>query len=251
MKYQTSKDSYDNPEGAKNYLEFLESEDGQFFRKILHQTFSERLGNDRNQHILDAACGPGWLTAALAESYPNIQGLDASEDFLNYARKKYPNQEFTKGDLNNTLPYADGEFDTIILSMAAHDVEDQVKTFTELHRILKPGGKFMLTFVNPYYAYPVGVWKRGILGRLLFKKPQLKVRPYHWFAKDQRNFTFHQTLECYFYKLSEHLNHIKQSGFEFAFMKELESEQNSESYNLQYRLYRFPIILYLEATKPA
>lgn len=249
MKYQTSKDSYDAPEGAENYIKFLESEDGQFFRQILFETFRSRLGEDKNQKILDAACGPGWLTEKISKEFSNIEALDASGPFLDYARKQYPNLKFTTGDLNGTLPYSDDTFDSIIFSMAAHDVEDQVKTFTELRRILKPGGKLMLTFVNPYYAFPVGIWKRGIIGRLLMRKPRLLVRPYHWFSKQSRNFTFHNTLECYFYKLSEHFNHLKDSGLQFEFMHELESKDDSDNYNLKYRLHRFPIILYAEFKK--
>lgn len=249
MKYETSKDSYAAPEGAENYLKFLDSEDGQFFQQILFETFRSRLGENKDQKILDVACGPGWLTKKLNEEFSNIEALDASGPFLEHARKEYPNLKFTAGDLNGALPYSDNTFDSIIMSMAAHDVEDQVKTFIELRRILKPEGKLMLTFVNPYYAFPVGVWKRGILGRLLLRKPSLLLRPYHWFSKQSRNFTFHETLECYFYKLSEHLNHLKEAGLQFEFMHELESLQDSENYNLQYRLHHFPIILYVEFKK--
>lgn len=255
QKYNTSLESYDNAEGAKNYIDFLNSEDGLFFRKILHESFAERLGNaslpeNRDQKILDVACGPGWLSAELVKQYPNVQACDGSKEFLHYARSNFPQVQFTHADLNSPLPYEDNEFDCLVMSMAAHDVEDQVKTFSELRRILKPGGKLMLTMVNPYYAYPVGVWKRGIIGRLLMRKPRLLVRPYHWLAKKHtRNFTFNKTLECYFYKLSEHFNRITEAGFTFTHMKDLESLNDSNSYNLQYRLHRFPVIVYIEFNK--
>jgi ubiquinone/menaquinone biosynthesis C-methylase UbiE len=249
MTFKTSKDSYDNSEGAKNYLDFLASEDGQYFRKALFGAFKRRLGSDNNQSILDVACGPGWLSAELSKTHPNIEACDGSRFFLDHARTTYPGIKFTEVDLNKDLPYGDGQFDTLIMSMAAHDVEDQVATFSRLHRILKPGGRIMLTMVNPYYAYPVGVWKRGIVGRLLMRMPRLLVRPYHWFSTDNRNFTFNKTLECYFYKMSEHLNHITESGFTFSHMYELESKEDSESYNLKYRLHRFPVIIYLEFKK--
>ncbi len=246
---RTSKDSYNNAEGAENYLEFLASEDGQFFRKVLSEAFLERLGSNPDQAILDAACGPGWLSHRLSEKYNNITACDGSEFFIKHAQSKYPKINFVETDLNNPLPFGSEQFDTVIMSMAAHDIEDQVKTFSELRRVLKPGGKFMLTMVNPYYAYPVGIWKRGLIGRLLLRKAKLLVNPYHWFSKQSRNFTFNKTLECYFYKISEHLNHLTEAGFNFRFMKELESLEDSPEFNLQYRLHRFPVIIYLEFTK--
>lgn len=250
MPFKTSKDSYNNEEGSKNYLDFLASQDGQVFRKFLYEAFASRLGEDKNQQILDVACGPGWLTAQLSKTYPNIQACDGSEFFIAHAKQTYPDLTFQEVDLNVSLPYTENQFDSLVMSMAAHDVEDQVAVFKRLHTILKPGGKLMLTFVNPYYAYPVGVWKRGFIGRLLMRKPRLLVRPYHWLAgKNSRNFTFNKTLECYFYKLSEHFNHLHEAGFNFEFMRELESTEDSPEYDLKYRLHRFPIILYVEFTK--
>lgn len=250
QKYNTSKESYDNDEGAQNYLNFLASEDGQFFQKILFESFLNRLGDNKDQKILDVACGPGWLSDKIHKAgYTNISACDGSRNFLEHAKKTYTDINFTEVDLNTRLPYEDNEFDSLVFSMAAHDVEDQVKTFKELNRIVKPGGKIMLTMVNPYYAYPVGVWKRGLIGRLLNRFPRLLVRPYHWFSTESRNFTFHKTLECYFYKLSEHLNHLTESGFTFSFMHELESKEDSNNYNLQYRLHRYPVIIYLEFKK--
>ncbi len=249
MKFETSKASYDNAEGAKNYLDFLASEDGRFFRTVLHNAFARRLGEDKGQKILDVACGPGWLANKLSQTYSNIQGCDGSSFFIEHAHTGYPHLQFDLVDLNTQLPYADNQFDTLVMSMAAHDVEDQVKTFSSLLRIVKPGGRLMLTMVNPYYAFPVGVWKRGVIGRLLDRMPRLLVRPYHWFSTESRNFTFNKTLECYFYKMSEHLNHITEAGFTFSHMYELESTEDSKTYNLQYRLHRFPVIIYLEFKK--
>lgn len=249
MKFESSKASYNGPAGAQSYLTFLGTEDGQFFQDVIYGAIRDRLSSDTDQKILDAACGPGWLTARLANGFPNVEGLDGSKPFLEFARQRYPDLKFTEGDLNSSLPYSEGEFNTIIMSMAAHDVEDQARTFAELSRILKPGGQLILTITNPYYAFPVGVWKRGLLGRLRFRLPELLVRPYHSFANKDRDYEFYEGLESYFYKMSEHLNNLRAAGFSFEHMTELESLEDDDKYSLRYRLHRFPVIILLGLRK--
>lgn len=249
MQFKTSKDSYNDAKASQSYIDFLETQDGQTFQDIIYGAIRDRLDSDTNQQILDAACGPGWLTARLANEFPNVQGLDGSKPFLKFARERYPDLTFVEGDLNSTLPYSEEQFSTIIMSMAAHDVEDQVKTFTELKRIIKPGGQLILTITNPYYAFPVGSWKRGLFGRLFNKKPKLVLKPYHWFSKSERDYSFYEGLESYFYKFSEHLNNLKKVGFDFEYMSELESLEDDANYSMKYRLHRFPIIVLLDFKK--
>jgi ubiquinone/menaquinone biosynthesis C-methylase UbiE len=246
-----SKDSYDNPEGAKIYLEYLETESGQVHQSVLYSAFRGTLGEDKDQKILDAASGPGWLAAKLRHEFPNVQCCDGSKFFIDYIQTNYHGLTARQVDLAEPLPYQDQEFDTIIFSMAAHDVEDQKKTFAEMNRILKPGGKLLISLANPYYAYPVGVWKRGIIGRLLFQKPKLKVRPYHWFGGQSRNYTFKKSLESYFYKLSEHLNNIIGSGFNLQRYEDLESLEDSPRFTGKYKLHRYPYLIFLEFKKVA
>ncbi len=249
MKFPTSKDSYNDGKAARSYLDFLETEDGHTFQEFIYNAIRDRIADNTDQKILDAACGPGWLTARLAIQFPNVEGLDGSKPFLEFATTRYPDLNFKEADLNSTLPYNEAQFDTIIMSMAAHDVEDQVKTFSELNRILKPGGQLILTITNPYYAFPVGSWKRGLLGRLLNKKPKLTLKPYHWFAKMERDYGFYEGLESYFYKFAEHVNNLKRAGFNIEFMDELESLADDSQYSLRYRLHRFPVIILLECKK--
>lgn len=244
-----SKDSYDNQIGAEKFIQFLNTDSGQTHQDVLYTAFRNALGNDKNQKILDAACGPGWLSAKLKPEFPNIESCDGSKFFLDHLKRSYPDIKAQQVDLSETLPYSDAEFDTIIFSMAAHDVEDQQKTFSELGRTLKYGGKLLISIANPYFAYPAGVWKRSILDWVLSRKPSLTVSPYHWFTKQSRNYTFHGVLESYFYKLSEHINNATTSGFNLRRLEELECKEDSPKFNLQYKLHRYPSLLFMEFEK--
>lgn len=245
-----SKDSYDNQEGAQRFLRFLNSPDGQTHQEVLYEAFRRALGKESSQKILDAASGPGWLAAKLQPEFPNIECCDGSAPFLARLKEAYPNLPARHVDLNQPLPYRDNEFDTLIFSMAAQDLEDQQKTFSEFSRILKPGGRLLAAITNPYYAYPVGVWKRGLLGYLLGRKPKLKVRSYHGFSKRNRNYRFQESIESYFYTMPEYLNNITASGFSLRRYEDLESKEDGSKGGFKYQLHRFPVLLFMKFEKP-
>ncbi len=105
------------------------------------------IGNNKNQKILDLACGYGRLTIPLAKLGYNLEGIDISPNLLEKAKKetKKANLEikFRLGDMRN-LPYNDNKFDVIICMWSAfielHDEKEQEKAVKEMHRVLKPKG---------------------------------------------------------------------------------------------------------------
>jgi SAM-dependent methyltransferase len=135
--------------------------------------------------------------------------------------------------------------------MAALDLGNQKTAFENLYRVLKPGGKLIATIVNPYYGYPVGVWKRGLLGFLFRRLPGLKVRPYGFYAADDnREFKWNKgKLTSYFYTLPEQLNEFVNAGFTLSYMEDILSKSDDEKYSLKYRLYRFPSFVLMEFAK--
>ncbi len=240
-------DSYNGLEGAEEYINFINSEDGLIEQKFLWNVISSRLSAEDGKNLLDAACGQGWLTAKLAEKFGTANGCDGSKFLIDYANAHYSSGKFLVADVCDKLPYPEASFSAIILNMAAHDLRDQKTGFKNLFSALRPGGKLIMTIANPYYAYPVGVWKRGIIGRLLFKKPSLKVRPYNLMQKD---FVWGKHLKPHFYPLSEQINNVLSAGFNLTHFQDLKSLEDSPSFNLQYQLHRFPHILLLEFKRP-
>ncbi len=244
--YTKHMNPYNNPVTAYKYLEFLESENGQYQQKILLDAILKRL-KDNSQKILDAACGSGWLSGQLSKTYMNISACDSSEDLLSYAKTHYPNVSFSFASLQESLPYPDAHFDCIILNMAVTDLEDLKKAYTNVAKTLKVGGKLIVTLPNPYYSYPAAQWKRSWLGKLLGQKPHLQLaanfpsgRPGLQASWDKNNKT------SYFKALTEYINPALENGFNLNFYQELKSLDDSKHFNLQYQLYRFPLLLLLE-----
>ena len=63
--------------------------------------------------VLDLACGPGFVSAAVAERGAQPVGLDFSSAMVGLARADHPGIRFEEGDAE-ALPFADGSFDAVV-----------------------------------------------------------------------------------------------------------------------------------------
>lgn len=98
--------------------------------------------------ILDIGCGPGTITADLAELVPQgkVTGVDAVEAVLERARahvagrsNNITNCTFEVADAN-ALPYPDASFDVVFCHQVLQHVQDPVGVLREMRRVGKPGG---------------------------------------------------------------------------------------------------------------
>jgi SAM-dependent methyltransferase len=243
-------DSYNSKNGAGQYIEFMESDSGKFEQEILPRYILPLLGADVNQTILDAGCGTGWLTDVLAAKFKNVVGCDASAELINYAKKNYPGRTFAVCDITKPLPFAAEHFDAVMANMSLHDTNNVSAALKNFNAALKSGGKLIITISNPYYSLPVGVWKRGLFGKILLKKPRLLLKPYFYFKnKTLRRFNWGSSISSNFYTLPEYISWVLAAGFELVKLDDIQAETDSKKFNLQYQLHRFPYILLLEFHK--
>lgn len=98
--------------------------------------------------LIDVGCGPGYLVNSLGHKYPDLQiiGVDINRDMLRHAIINFPsrnNVRFCRGDAQ-ALPFPDGEVDVIVSTGAFHHWESGPMALQEFHRVLKPGGRFLI-----------------------------------------------------------------------------------------------------------
>ncbi len=240
---------YQNPKKAQIYEDFLASTNGQIQREILTKALLSALPSSPQTAILDAASGNGWLAADLKNIYDKVYGCDGSAALISSARQRYKAVEFSHCDLCGDLPYPAGFFDAVILNMAAPDIEDLNTAVKNLTGKLKFGGKFLMTIPNPYYSYPVAVWKRSLIDVLLFRKPQLKINRSYFGPKEiQREFNG-KKIDSHFYTMSDYLGPAGNAGLGLTKIHELKSQTDGKQFDLNYEMYRFPLILMLEFKK--
>jgi demethylmenaquinone methyltransferase / 2-methoxy-6-polyprenyl-1,4-benzoquinol methylase len=100
--------------------------------------------------ILDVATGTADLAIALHALNPKkIVGLDLSHNMLEIGRVKVQDKklqsviELVKGD-SEQLPFSDASFDAVTVAFGVRNFENLQKGLSEIYRVLKPGGTFII-----------------------------------------------------------------------------------------------------------
>lgn len=90
-----------------------------------------------------------------------VLGVDMTEQMVEKARKNadalgYDNVTFRLGDIED-LPVEDGAFDLALSNCVLNLVPDKRQAFREIHRILRPGGRFCISDIVSTGALPATV----------------------------------------------------------------------------------------------
>jgi ubiquinone/menaquinone biosynthesis C-methylase UbiE len=101
--------------------------------------------------VLDAACGTGRHSEWLAAHGHEVVGVDASPDMLAKARAKLPQARFEVGDLA-ALPLPDASVDAALCALALVHLPDLRPALAELARVVRPGGRVVVSDVHPFLA---------------------------------------------------------------------------------------------------
>lgn len=171
------------------------------------------LGEIKNKEILDAGCGEGFLSRLMAKRGARVTGIDYSAKMLKIARERTPPDlkiSFRHLNLENLNPIPDASYDLIVSLLTLQDVPDYEAVLKELHRVLRPDGRFFLAFTHPCFTSD-GSWGRDENGKKMYWKTdryflerpvEMRLDP----DSDENPIGFHRTLSSYY-------RAIKNTGF--------------------------------------
>ncbi|MCM3661412.1 methyltransferase domain-containing protein [Georgenia satyanarayanai] len=107
-------------------------------------------GEVRGRRVLDAGCGSGPLAAELLRRGAVVTGLDVGPAMVELARRRLGDDvPLHVGDLAQPLSFADDSFDDVVASLVLHYLEDWSAPLAELRRVLRPGGRLLLSVNHP------------------------------------------------------------------------------------------------------
>jgi ubiquinone/menaquinone biosynthesis C-methylase UbiE len=161
--------------GTREYFDAIED-----YRYNIYAPWMKQLigfDNYSGKRLLEVGCGTGSDSLQFARGGVVFTGVDLTPRSIEIARKRfevYQQQgEFVLSDAEN-LDFPDESFDVVYSFGVIHHTPDTERAATEIHRVLKRGGK---AIVMVYHRASLYYWGGIILKRGLLRGELLKASP--------------------------------------------------------------------------
>ncbi|MES2459539.1 MAG: methyltransferase domain-containing protein [Armatimonadota bacterium] len=110
------------------------------------------------KQVLDLGCGPGlYAEHLLTEGAAHVTAVDVSPRMVQLASERLAQQKVDVhlADVSEGLPFVPAaQFDLAIAPLMIHYLRHLDTAFTEINRVLKPGGRFVFSTHHPMAEYP-------------------------------------------------------------------------------------------------
>lgn len=119
--------------------------------KLFITNLLNHLKLSENSYCLDLACGKGRHARFLSDHHLNVLGVDLSQNSIDLAKSlENENLRFEVQDMRES--FCEGKFDAIFNLFTSFGYfdhqEDNLKVLLAMHKMLKPGGRIIIDFMN-------------------------------------------------------------------------------------------------------
>lgn len=123
-----------------------------FFSEKVREKAIALAGVKEGKLALDVGAGTGFMTEILMEKGLFVVAMDQSKAMLERMRKKFSDRDrvvYLIGEAE-VIPLLDNSVDYVFANMCLHHVENPDRAIREMVRVLKPGGKLIITDLDEH-----------------------------------------------------------------------------------------------------
>lgn len=175
------------------------------------------------ERILDAGCGAGFMSRIYARKGAEVVGCDRAEGMIKQAETeegknslgiKYVQCDITK------LSFKDQQFDAVsCVAVLIHDSPEECQAFfDEAYRVMKPGGRMVVSIMHPYLFNPESPSRNKKASWVQYKpfdnKAIAESQRFEEIYKNSEGKEFVSTVWCH--PEDSFIEEIKKAGFHIA-----------------------------------
>ncbi|MBL3654969.1 class I SAM-dependent methyltransferase [Fulvivirga sediminis] len=132
--------------------------------------------------LFEIGCGEGRGIALLKDKCKSYTAIDKIQEVIDQLQKKYPDVKLIQGNIPPFAGIADNSFDVIISFQVIEHIKNDKLYLQEIHRVLKPGGKALITTPNikktltrnPWHIREYKATELENLAKTVFPKVEMK-----------------------------------------------------------------------------
>ncbi|MGE0282538.1 MAG: class I SAM-dependent methyltransferase [Rhizobiaceae bacterium] len=134
------------------------------YRRFLTPNIIKLTSHFTTENIIDAGCGIGFLTDALAKRFSNVIGIDPSPESIKIAKSRYgARATYVRGTLENYSRKNENSANVVVANMVMMDVIKLNAFLSSAHHVLNAGGILVFSITHPcfwpsYYGYKDEPW---------------------------------------------------------------------------------------------
>ncbi len=189
------------------YDKLLEKDDDSFQQKVILPNLMRSINLNKNQVILDLACGQGFFARIFAQSGAKIIASDISAELIKIAKGHADkNIEYHISPADKINFCQDKSVDAITIILALQNIKNVDEVFAQCARVLKEKGSMFLVLNHPAFRAPkLSSWQWDDKEKVQYRRldaylsevtTEIDMHPGQ--KKLETTVSFHRSLQWYF-----------------------------------------------------